>query len=177
MSMSNICPNCQARGGSVDCRLFYITTMGTNWNQVRSTSIYPISSHHVPNHPNTLLLLYLSRFVMTRSLLSLVGPSTLFISLIITGIAPKASCSRASLDVLGDPFFNLDPTSDDYIDAHGLPVDINEYSWGGYAKKRNTAVRATLQHHPRAKHSQLLSRQVAVHHPFQSCSLLIILSR
>lgn len=112
---------------------------------------------------------------MTRFLLSLMGPSTLFIFLIVTGIAPKAS--RASLDVVGDPFLNLDPVSDDYIDAHGLPADINEYSWGGYAKKRNTAVRATLQQHPRGKLSQLLSRQVAVHHPFRSCSLLIFLSQ
>ena len=95
------------------------------------------------------------------------GPSTLIIFLLATGIAPKAS--RASLDVVGDPFFNLNPASYDYIDAHGLPVDINEYSWGGYAKKQNTAVRSTgVLHHPRAKHAQLLSRQVVVHHPFQS---------
>ena len=112
---------------------------------------------------------------MTRSFLTLVGPPTLLISLLVTGIAPNAS--RASLDVVGDPFLNLDSPSDDYIDAHGLPVDVNEYSWGGYAKKRNTAVRATLQPHPRGELFQLLSRQVAVHHPFTSCSLLIFLSQ
>jgi hypothetical protein len=63
----------------------------------------------------------------------------------------------------------LNSASYDYIDAHGLPVDINEYSWGSYAKKRNTAVRSTgVLHHPRRKYAQLLSRQVVVHHPFQS---------
>jgi hypothetical protein len=63
----------------------------------------------------------------------------------------------------------LNSASYDYIDAHGLPVDINEYSWGSYAKKRNTAVRSTgVLHHPRGKYTQLLSRQVVVHHPFQS---------
>jgi hypothetical protein len=96
--------------------------------------------------------------MMMRSLLSLAGPSTLIISLI--------TISNASLDVVYD-----------YIDAHGLPADINEYSWGGYAKKRNTAVPATAvpatHHHPRVKHAQLLSRQVVVHHPFQSPVLLL----
>lgn len=102
---------------------------------------------------------------MTRSLLSLLGPSTLILSLIATGIAPQPS--RASPDVLGDPFFNLNSASYDYIDAHGLPVDINEYSWGGYAKKRNTAVPSTgALHRPRGKNTHLLSRQVAVQSPF-----------
>jgi hypothetical protein len=129
-------------------------------------------------HPHPKILLYLSRLAMTRSLLRLVlvAPSTLVISLIAFSIAPKAS--HASLDVLGDPFLNLNSASYDYIDAHGLPVDINEYSWGGYAKKRNTAVRSTAVpatlHHPRRKHAQLLSRQVVVHHPFQSSCFLLI---
>ena len=111
--------------------------------------------------------LWFSGFVMTRSLLSLMGPSTLIFSFLAAGIAPKAS--HASPDVVGDPFFNLNPASYDYIDALGLPVDITEYPWGGYAKKQNTAVRSTgVLHHPRAKHAQLLSRQVVVHDLFQS---------
>jgi len=108
---------------------------------------------------------------MMRSLLSLVGPSTLIISLIAASIAPRAA--RASLDAVEDQFLNLNSASYGYIDAHGLPVDIDEYSWGGYAKKRNTAVRATVLHHRREKHAQLLARQVVVYYPFQSCSLLM----
>jgi hypothetical protein len=101
-----------------------------------------------------------------RSLLSLAGPSTLLISLIAPGFTPKPA--RASLDFLDSPFTDLSFAPHDYIDANGLLVDASEYSWGGYAKKRNTAVRATkpgVLHHPRGKHGQLLSRQVVMPHP------------
>lgn len=149
-------------------------TQGTRYTAYSYSQPYPLASFSsIPSHPSGLL--YLSRLEMTRFLRSLLGPSTLIISLIATGTAPK-TC-RASLDVLGDPFLSLNPASYDYIDAHGLPVDVNEYSWGGYAKKRNTAVRSTGVLHPRGKHAQLLSRQVMVHHTFQSCCLLISLTQ
>lgn len=142
-----------ARGApeaSLSCSL---TTTGTRILYSSSVLLRP------PLPPSGLIM---------QSLLSLVGPLTLIISLI--------GGANAMLDVAN--VANVAPH--DFIDANGLPVDMKNYSWGGYAKKRNTAVRATqsgVLHHSsrgKGKHAQLLSRQVVVYHPFKSCCTLLI---